>query len=268
MVFQSLPPPLNFTFTARCCLGEIEQRQYKEGCRRILRVRCRTFALLLHQQLVRDIARHHSVQEVRVDSNFPNAPICLAILHSFSWQVHPASKVDCVCGHSFLWSKGFDLNRCTLQLRSAIVSLKICSSCSISLWFSLDNRRLLRFEIVIFGYQCSSPRVGLPRRPSSTNRPVAPLPPSRTRYELGFFDLRSKLAASWLGLRRECRRSHETAPWSNNSVLWEDILAWRHPPRGVIIRKNVRNPNHHDFSKKYRNTPLICIALRLQFVLQ
>ena len=33
-------------------------------------------------------------------------------------------------------------------------------------------------------------------------------------------------------------------------------------------RKNVRNPSHHYFSKKYRNTPPICIAIRLQFVLQ
>ena len=33
-------------------------------------------------------------------------------------------------------------------------------------------------------------------------------------------------------------------------------------------QKNVRNPNHHYFSKKYRNTPPICIAIRLQFVLQ
>ena len=31
---------------------------------------------------------------------------------------------------------------------------------------------------------------------------------------------------------------------------------------------NVRNPNHHYFSKKYRNTPPICIAIRLQFVPQ
>ena len=31
------------------------------------------------------------------------------------------------------------------------------------------------------------------------------------------------------------------------------------------IQKNVRNPNHHYFSKKYRNTPPICIAIRLQF---
>ena len=35
-----------------------------------------------------------------------------------------------------------------------------------------------------------------------------------------------------------------------------------------IFQKNVRNPNHHYFSKKYRNTPPICIAARLQFVLQ
>ena len=33
-------------------------------------------------------------------------------------------------------------------------------------------------------------------------------------------------------------------------------------------QKNVRNPNHHYFSKKYRNTPPICIAIRLPFVLQ
>ena len=33
-------------------------------------------------------------------------------------------------------------------------------------------------------------------------------------------------------------------------------------------QKNVRNPNHHYFSKKYRNTPPICIAIRLRFVPQ
>ena len=36
----------------------------------------------------------------------------------------------------------------------------------------------------------------------------------------------------------------------------------------VLCQKNVRNPNHHYFSNKYRNTPPICIAIRLQFVLQ
>ena len=35
-----------------------------------------------------------------------------------------------------------------------------------------------------------------------------------------------------------------------------------------IFQKNVRNPNHHYFSKKYRNTPPICIAIRLQVVPQ
>ena len=30
----------------------------------------------------------------------------------------------------------------------------------------------------------------------------------------------------------------------------------------------VGNPNHHDFSKKYRNTPPICIAIRLEFLMQ
>ena len=33
-------------------------------------------------------------------------------------------------------------------------------------------------------------------------------------------------------------------------------------------QKNVRNPNHHYVSKKYRNTPPICIAVRLPFVSQ
>ena len=36
----------------------------------------------------------------------------------------------------------------------------------------------------------------------------------------------------------------------------------------VLSQKNVRNPNHHYFSKKYRSTPPICTAVRLQFVLQ
>ena len=35
-----------------------------------------------------------------------------------------------------------------------------------------------------------------------------------------------------------------------------------------ISQKNVRNPNHNYFSKKYRDTPPMCIAIRLQFVLQ
>ena len=38
--------------------------------------------------------------------------------------------------------------------------------------------------------------------------------------------------------------------------------------RRIFIQKNARNPNHHYFSKKYRNTPPICIAIRLQFVPQ
>ena len=35
-----------------------------------------------------------------------------------------------------------------------------------------------------------------------------------------------------------------------------------------LYRKNVRKPNHHYFSKKSRNAPPICIAIRLQFVSQ
>ena len=35
-----------------------------------------------------------------------------------------------------------------------------------------------------------------------------------------------------------------------------------------VNQKNVRNPKHHYFSKKYRNIPPICIAVRLQFVSQ
>ena len=38
------------------------------------------------------------------------------------------------------------------------------------------------------------------------------------------------------------------------------------PAQREECQKNVRNPNHHYFSKKYRNTPPICIAIRLQFV--
>ena len=39
---------------------------------------------------------------------------------------------------------------------------------------------------------------------------------------------------------------------------------------GLIQKKSeeCRNPNHHYFSKKYRNTTPICIAIRLQFVSQ
>ena len=36
----------------------------------------------------------------------------------------------------------------------------------------------------------------------------------------------------------------------------------------ALFQKNVGNPNHHYFSKKYRNTPPICIAIRLPFVSQ
>ena len=36
----------------------------------------------------------------------------------------------------------------------------------------------------------------------------------------------------------------------------------------AVAQNNVRNPNHHYFSKKYRSTPPICIAIGLQFVLQ
>ena len=38
--------------------------------------------------------------------------------------------------------------------------------------------------------------------------------------------------------------------------------------RKVHCQKNVGNPNHHYFSKKYRNTPPIRIAIRLPFVSQ
>ena len=40
----------------------------------------------------------------------------------------------------------------------------------------------------------------------------------------------------------------------------------RIPP--PVHQKNVGNPNHHYFAKKYRNTPPICIAIRLPFVSQ
>ena len=36
----------------------------------------------------------------------------------------------------------------------------------------------------------------------------------------------------------------------------------------LLSRKNARNPNHHYLSKEHRNTRPICIAIRLQFVLQ
>ena len=44
--------------------------------------------------------------------------------------------------------------------------------------------------------------------------------------------------------------------------LSSDILSITEP------QQNVGNPNHHYFSKKYCNTPPICIAIRLQLVLQ
>ena len=44
-------------------------------------------------------------------------------------------------------------------------------------------------------------------------------------------------------------------------------------PRALLLsnelfQKNVRNPNHHYFSKKYRKTPPFCIAIHLPFVPQ
>ena len=32
---------------------------------------------------------------------------------------------------------------------------------------------------------------------------------------------------------------------------------------GGVLQKNVRSPNHHHFSKEYRNTPPVCIAVLL-----
>ena len=44
------------------------------------------------------------------------------------------------------------------------------------------------------------------------------------------------------------------------------------PQKGLFLTPKMslesRNPNHHNFWKKYCNTPPICIAIRLQFVLQ
>ena len=63
-------------------------------------------------------------------------------------------------------------------------------------------------------------------------------------------------------------------------------IIFRHPPCAQMISgkkggkpfvlvtfganawKNVRNPNHHYLSRKCRNTPPICSAIRLQFVLK
>ena len=60
-------------------------------------------------------------------------------------------------------------------------------------------------------------------------------------------------------------------PFLRISGRWPeiDILPGRQPRNvGATCQKNVRNPNHHFFSKKYRTTPPICIAVRLQFVLE
>ena len=47
------------------------------------------------------------------------------------------------------------------------------------------------------------------------------------------------------------------------------VILVREGPWGRRFKsEECRNPNHHYFSKKYRNTPPICIAIRLQFVLQ
>ena len=58
-----------------------------------------------------------------------------------------------------------------------------------------------------------------------------------------------------------------------SSVVREDLLVFLGfaSDRGGLAlynQKSVRNPNHHHFSKKYRNTPPICIAIRLQFASQ
>ena len=46
------------------------------------------------------------------------------------------------------------------------------------------------------------------------------------------------------------------------------MRSWPVPFGGSVFQKNVRNPNHHYVSTKYRITPPICIAVHLQFVLQ
>ena len=53
-------------------------------------------------------------------------------------------------------------------------------------------------------------------------------------------------------------------PFSERFPLGEHVKRDAPPTN----QKNLRNPNHHCFSKKYRNAPPICIAIRLQFVSQ
>ena len=54
--------------------------------------------------------------------------------------------------------------------------------------------------------------------------------------------------------------------WSGDFAIKKSTTHF--PLEIVKFQKNVRNPNHHYFSKKYRNTPPICIAIRLPFVPQ
>ena len=56
-------------------------------------------------------------------------------------------------------------------------------------------------------------------------------------------------------------RSQETL-----SETLRAFRAWR-ARETPVSQKNVRNPDHH-YSKKYRNTPPICIVIRLQFASQ
>ena len=94
--------------------------------------------------------------------------------------------------------------------------------------------------------------------------PLGPLPPtpdwaapSRTPGAL------QKEPRGVRGRGRE--RAGREGLWLEGRVLQ---LQWGIGGGTLQTQKNVRNPNHHYFSKKYRNTPPICIAIRLQFVLQ
>ena len=50
---------------------------------------------------------------------------------------------------------------------------------------------------------------------------------------------------------------------------FQKYRCWASKLKIIGVRSEERqNPNHHYVSKKYRNTPPICIAIRLQFVLQ
>ena len=67
-----------------------------------------------------------------------------------------------------------------------------------------------------------------------------------------------------------CSRQQSAMPWPASVSLrqaatghWSIDCHVTFQLSLISVQKNVRNPNHHYFSKKYRNRPPICIAIPL-----